>query len=366
MKAYWQLTLAQLRIFLRNRQVLFWTLAFPIFLMVMLGSFLGNGNGVSVTIGYVDQDQSVQSKQLASLLKKNEAISLEKSSSKKEALSKLKKGDVQLVLQVPKGYETRMKSAAQDEKPFRLPVFYNETNMAVSQVGQQLVNNAVDAISKQKADYKPSVVINPKGVETLNLRYIDFLVPGIVAMMIMSNNMNGVAGQIASWRERGILRRMQGTTLKAHTFIAAQITARLMLNGLQALIVLGVARLAFDVEIRGSWMTLVSFVILGTLAFMAIGFIIAGIAKTPESAGPIAGFLSFPMLFLGGVFFPIKNMPEFLQPIVHILPIAHLTTAMRETMNVGASFMSLGTEALILGCWLIGAFIVASLTFKWE
>ncbi|MDN4527396.1 ABC transporter permease [Fictibacillus fluitans] len=366
MKAYWQLTLAQLRIFLRNRQVLFWTLAFPIFLMVMLGSFLGNGNGMSVTIGYVDKDHSSQSKQLAEVLKKNEAISLDKSSSKKDALSQLKQGDVQLVVEVPKGYEERMKNSEQNGKPFTLPVFYNETDMAVSQVGQQLVYNAVDAVSKQKADYKPAVVINPKGVETLNLRYIDFLVPGIVAMMILSNNMNGVAGQIASWRERGILRRMQGTTLKAHTFIAAQITARLMLNGLQALIVLLVARLVFDVEVRGSWLTLVSFVILGTLAFMAIGFIIAGIAKTPESAGPIAGFLSFPMLFLGGVFFPIKNMPEFLQPIVHILPIAHLTTAMRETMNVGASFMSLGTEALVLGGWIIGAFIVASLTFKWE
>jgi ABC-2 type transport system permease protein len=238
--------------------------------------------------------------------------------------------------------------------------------MAGSQVGIQLVNNVVDGISKEKVDYHPVVLTDSKGIETLNLKYIDFLVPGIVAMMIMSNNMNGVAGQIAAWRERGILRRMQGTTLKASTFIAAQISARLVLNGLQALIVLGVAHLIFGIEVRGSWFTLISFVILGTLAFMAIGFIIAGIAKTPESATPIAGFLSFPMLFLGGVFFPIKNMPEFLQPIVHILPIAHLSHALRETMNVGASFMSLGSEALILGGWLVGAFIIASYTFKWE
>jgi ABC-2 type transport system permease protein len=185
-------------------------------------------------------------------------------------------------------------------------------------------------------------------------------------MMIMSNNMNGVAGQIAAWRERGILRRMQGTTLKASTFIAAQITARLMLNGLQALLVLVIAQLIFGVDVRGSWLTLITFVILGTLAFMAIGFIIAGIAKTPESAAPIAGFLSFPMLFLGGVFFPIKNMPEFLQPIVGVLPISHLSHALREVMNVGASFLTLGTETLILGCWVLGAFIVASYTFKWE
>ena len=366
MKAYWQLTLTQLRIFLRNRQVLFWTLAFPIFLMVMLGSFLGNGNGMSVSIGIVDQDQSLQSKEFLSVVKKSEVIDLQKENSEDKAFEQLKKGDIQLVVVIPKGYGDSLLSLTAGSKPFSIPVYYNETNLAVSQVGLQLVNNAVDGISKEKVDYTPIVVTAAKGIKTLNLKYIDFLVPGIVAMMIMSNNMNGVAGQIASWRERGILRRMQGTTLKASTFIAAQISARLLLNGTQALIVLGVARLFFGVEVRGSWFTLISFVILGTLAFMAIGFIIAGIAKTPESAAPIAGFLSFPMLFLGGVFFPIKNMPEFLQPIVHILPIAHLSHALRETMNVGASFMSLGSEALILGGWLIGAFVVASYTFKWE
>ncbi|MFC7373515.1 ABC transporter permease [Fictibacillus iocasae] len=364
MRAYWQLTLSQIRIFLRNRQVLFWTLAFPIFLMIMLGSFLGNGNGISITIGLVDQDQSDQSQSFIAELKKNEAISIEKSK-EKTALKQLKKGDLQLVVIIPKGYGTTV-SAEPGAQPFQMPVYYNETNFAVSQVGLQLVNSAVDAISKEKTGYKPVVVTDSKGVEALNLRYIDFLVPGIVAMMIMSNNMNGVAGQIASWRERGILRRMQGTTLKASTFIAAQITARFLLNGLQALVVLGVAWAVFGIEVRGSWFTLITFVALGTLAFMAVGFIIAGIAKTPESAGPIAGFLSFPMLFLGGVFFPIKNMPEFLQPIVHVLPIAHLSHALRETMNVGATFASLGMEALILGGWLIGAFIVASYTFKWE
>jgi ABC-2 type transport system permease protein len=365
MRAYYQLTLAQLRIFLRNRQVLFWTLAFPVFLMVMLGSFLGKGSGMSLTVAVVDQDRSEQSKVLLDELKKNEAISLETEQVEKEALQQLKNGDLQLVVAIPEGYGDRV-GAGENGNPLQLPVYYNETNFAVSQVGLQLVNNAVDTISKKQVDYKPVIVTDAKGVEALNLRYIDFLVPGIVAMMIMSNNMNGVAGQISSWRERGILRRMQGTTLKASTFIAAQITARFMLNGLQALIVLGIGWLIFGVEVKGSWLTLITFVTLGTLAFMAIGFIIAGIAKNPESAGPIAGFLSFPMLFLGGVFFPIKDMPDFIQPVVQILPIAHLSHALRETMNVGASFMDLGIEAAVLGGWLIGAFIVASYTFKWE
>lgn len=365
MRAYWQLTLSQLRIFIRNRQVLFWTLAFPIFLMVMLGSFLGNGNGISVTIGVVDQDNSSQSKEFARILAQNEVVHLEAIQSKDNALKQVKEGDVQLVVVIPQGYGKMINSTISDEQ-FEVPVYYNETNIAASQIGLTLVNSVVDGISKEKGNYQPTITTESQGVEALNLSYIDFLVPGILAMMIMSNNMNGVAGQIAAWRERGILRRMQGTTLKASTFIAAQITARLMLNGMQALIVLVVAHLVFGVSVNGSWLSLITFVVLGTLAFMAIGFIIAGIAKTPESAAPIAGFLSFPMLFLGGVFFPVREMPEFLQPVVNVIPISHLSHALRETMNVGTSFMELGSEALILGCWIIGAFIVASYTFKWE
>jgi ABC-2 type transport system permease protein len=366
MKAYWQLTLAQLRIFLRNRQVLIWTLVFPILLMSMLGSFLGNGNGLSLTIGIVDKDHSTFSSEFVKQLKKNEAIDLEIRKDEERALSSLKKGDLQLVVIIPKGYESNLKNRESNAKPFTIPVYFNDTNVAISQVGLTLVNEIVDEVSKQMVSYEPIVVMESQGIEALQLKYIDFLVPGIVAMMIMSNNMNGVAGQIAAWRERGILRRMQGTTLKASTFIAAQITARLMMNGLQATIVLLVAHLLFGVEVRGSWFTLIGFIILGTLAFMAIGFIIAGIAKTPESAGPIAGVLSFPLLFLGGVFFPIRNMPEFLQPIVNLLPISHLSTALRETMNVGATLTSLGTEVAVLGGWLIFAFFVASKTFKWE
>ncbi|MCA1320632.1 ABC transporter permease [Bacillus tianshenii] len=366
MRAYWQLTLGQLRIFLRNRQVLFWTLAFPIFLMVMLGSFLGNGREISVSLAVIDEDKSDESKALIEIFKDYKALDLTMMDDRDEAFDVLKEGELNLVVVIPEGYGDFLAEAVSDTNPFTLPLFYDETNMAVSQLGIQLVNSTVDSISKEMVQYSPLLETKPEGIEALNLQYIDFLVPGIVAMMIMSNNMNGVAGQIASWRERGILRRMQGTTLKASTFIAAQITARLLLNGFQALIVLLVAQLIFDVEVRGSWFTLVSFVILGTLAFMAIGFIIAGIAKTPESAAPIAGFLSFPLLFLGGVFFPISDMPEFLQPIVNVLPISHLSHALRETMNVGASFLTLGTEALILGCWLVGAFIVASYTFKWE
>jgi|GEM_PF-206007 len=371
--AYIQLTLAQLRIFARNRQMLFFTLLFPLLLMVMLGSFIGKGGSVSLNTVIVDQDATPQSQSLIAMLEDSSVSPLKAIVSPDEAGSQalLKKGDKQFVIVIPSGYGAQIAaveaaSSASAVNPTNLQVYYDETDASRANVGLAVIGQLVDGVSKKITQYKPAVMVEGKGVRSLNLKYIDFLVPGIVAMMIMSNNLNGVAGQISSWRERGVLRRMQSTTLTAPTFIGAQITARLLLNSIQALFVVLIGSLFFHTQVNGSWWLLVFFIVLGTLAFMAVGFIIAGLAKTPESAGPIAGVISFPLMFLGGVFFPTNSMPGAFQAVVNVLPISHLSTALRQVMNVGAGFGDLWMQAAVLGGWAIVAFIVASFTFRWD
>lgn len=368
MKAYIQLTLGQLRLFARNRQVLFFSLLFPILLMLALGSFLGGGSQVSVSSVIVDLDDTDASRAVVHAFKLQSAVQIQQQSSEQEALDALKRGDRQLAVVIPKGYGEAAAAAAKGGAAAKasVSIYYDEKNLAASQLGIAFAGGVVDGISKGMTGYSPAVTIDAKPVESLGLKYIDFLVPGIVAMMIMSSNLNGVAGQIASWRERGVLRRMQSTTLKARTFIAAQITARLLLNGSQALIVLLIGSLVFGTKVSGSWLLLLFYVVLGTLVFMSIGFIIAGLAKTPESAGPIAGLISFPLLFLGNVFFPVRNMPELLQPVVKALPITHLSETLREVMNVGSGMSALWPETAILLGWLVASFVIATLSFKWE
>jgi len=370
MRGYLQLTLSQLRLFGRNRQVLIWSLFFPIFFMIMLGSLLGNDGGVSVTVTVVDRDGSPAARTLVETFKQAAVLDLSEASDLEAELGALKRADRQLVVEIPKGYGEALAAvsggAGGAGSGAKLLVHYDQTNLNATQVGLPVIGQIADGISKGLTGYKPVLAVEAVGVQSLNLKYIDFLVPGIVAMMIMSNNLNGVAGQIASWRERGILRRMQSTPLHASTFIAAQITARLVLNAAQAIIVLLVGSLVFGTQVNGSWLLLLFFVVVGTLCFMSIGFIIASLARTPESAGPIAGLISFPMMFLGNVFFPIKNMPEFLQPFVKSLPITHLSNVLRQVMNVGAGLGDLWVDSLLLFAWMIGAFVVSSLTFRWE
>ncbi|MCQ6561496.1 ABC transporter permease [Paenibacillus mendelii] len=383
MKAYLQLTVSQLKLFARNRQMLVFTLFFPVFFMLMFGFLFNNDGPMSLDASIIDQDRTEASQELASRFGQTGVLNIKTSDTEAAALDALKHNDLGLVVVIPEGYGDSLSKFAQVSEPSsggtnggsaavnagtpaQIRMIYDSSNLTTAGMAKAAVNAVTDGVSKELVHFTPAVTVAEESVQSQQLSYIDFLVPGIVAMMIMSNNLNGVAGQIASWRERGVLRRMQSTMLRPSSFIAAQITARLALNGVQAVIVLLIGQFIFGTQVRGSWGTLLFFVIIGTLAFMSIGFIVASLARTPESANPIAAFLSFPMMFLGGVFFPIKNMPEFVQKIVNLLPIAHLSTAMREVMNTGAGFASLWTQTLVLGGWMIVAFAIASYTFKWE
>ncbi|TCZ73590.1 ABC transporter permease [Paenibacillus albiflavus] len=381
MKAYLNLTLAQLKLFIRNRQTLGFSLLFPIFFMFVFGYLFNSNNSISLDAAVIDQDRTEASKRLMDEFERSGILHITKYENEDAALIALKNNEINLVLVIPADYNDELKqftekvvqnhnqssiSTAPDVQAAHIRMYYDQSNVATAGIAKTTVAAIVDGISKQIVHFQPAITIDEQGIQSLNLAYIDFIIPGIVAMMIMSNNLNMVAGQIASWRERGVLRRMQSTTLRASTFIAAQISARLILSSVQTFILLLIGHFVFDVQVRGSWLVLLLFVILGTLAFMSIGFIVASLAKTPESANPIAGLISFPMMFLGGVFFPIKNTPEFLQPVVHALPISHLSTALRQVMNTGADLIALSTEAMVLGCWMIAAFALASIIFKWE
>jgi ABC-2 type transport system permease protein len=363
MKAYIQLTLAQLKLFARNRTVIFWTTFFPLFLMVMLGLFLGGGGGTTISLAWVDQDQSTHSEELKASFLEVEAIELEEWEDLDSAIAEIEEGKVSFVIQIPKGFGNEL---SQNQAIPTLDVYYDEINQSIAQLGFAIIDQVVDSINKELVNFEETVVVERKGIKSLDLSYLDFLVPGIAALMILSSNMNGVAAQIASWRERGILRRLQSTGLPASTFIAAQITARLALNITQAVLVLGVGIFLLGAQMNGNWLLLFFYLILGILVFMSLGFIIAGLAKTPEHAAPIAGFLSFPMFFLGGIFFPITNMPDFLQPIVYAIPISHLADVLRQVMNVGAGMTELWIPTVILLVWFIVSFGIASKIFKWE
>ncbi|MFD1394333.1 ABC transporter permease [Kroppenstedtia eburnea] len=372
MKAYWRLTWAQLLLFIRNKNTIIWSLILPVLMILALGTFLGKGTDqFQLTLAVADEDDTTASRALVKSLAETGPGFATVNTTRAEGMSRVKQGDAQALVVLKRGLGERLRSAEGGDRgagdsSALVSLYLDRSNPTVSQVGSTVIGEAVDRLNKEAVNYRPPVGMEVVNIQTRPLGYIDFLVPGILSLMIMSNNLNGVAATIASWRERGILRRMQGTPLKSSTFIAAQITARVLLNGLQAVLLILVAYFVYGVHVYGSWVLLLMFLLLGTLTFMSMGFIIASLTRTPESAGPIAGMISFPMIFVGGIFFPVRDLPGILQPVVKAIPIGYLTDALRAVMNEGATLAQTATPATVLTAWLVVSFTVASLTFRWD
>ncbi|WP_124726462.1 ABC transporter permease [Staphylospora marina] len=365
MKAYLELVRAQLLLFARNRNILIFSLLIPVLIILLLGGLGGDGNDFSVRLGIHDADRSAESVRFSGELSKIEGVKLTQGE-KENLLRDLRKGELDLVLEIRSGFGRDLRNGQPSAGESRVVLYLDKSNAAMARMGTDLIGMKLDAWNKERTGYRPLISMDVADVRGNRLGYIDFLVPGILALMIMNNNLNGVAGAIASWRERGILRRMQSTPLSSASFIAGQMTARVLLGFVQAVVVLLISRFVFDVNVEGSWGLLFLLILLGTLTFMSMGFIIASLSRTPETAGPIAGLISFPMMFVGGIFFPLRDMPDILQPVVHALPISWLSTALRQVMNEGAGWTDVLMPGGVLLAWLAGSFLVAALTFRWD
>ena len=171
--------------------------------------------------------------------------------------------------------------------------------------------------------------IKQQSVKARNFRYIDFLLPGVIAMSIMQMSVFSVAFVFARYKEQGILKRLLATPMRPHQFVTANIITRLFMAVAQValFIVLGVAY--FHVPIVGAYWLLAVCVVMGALMFLGLGFTVSGLSKNIETVPVLANIVVFPMLFLGNVFFSAAKMPAWLRSVADYLPLTFLSSALR-------------------------------------
>ena len=167
------------------------------------------------------------------------------------------------------------------------------------------------------------------------------------------------------FREMRILKRILVTPLRPSRFITGQIGARIMLALAQVtlMLVLGVV---LGATVRGDWIVILGLAAVGNLIFLGLGFGIAGLTKTVDGAQNLAALLTFPLMFLTGLFFPLESMPDAIQTVVAWLPMTPLVDAMRSVTLEGAGFLDLGPQLAVLGLWVAIAFAFARGTFRFS
>lgn len=193
--------------------------------------------------------------------------------------------------------------------------------------------------------------------------YFDFVLPGLLAMGLMQLLMVGMAGSIARYREMQILKRMVVTPVRASSFIAGQVTSRLLLAVVKLGLMLGLG-IALGASVAGSWTLMITVATAGNLVFLTLAFVVAGRVDTVEGANNLAGLATIPLMFLSGMFFPIETMPEFLQTAVRYLPITPVIDALRAIALEGAGITDIGSELAVISAWIVTGFVLARATFR--
>ena len=360
MKAFGNLLVSDLKQFFRQRSAVFFAFGFPLLFMIIFGFAFSGSENVSYDIGLVDQDASTISGQISQAIRRIPIFKITEGSLNDE-LAKLKKGDIQAVVLIPSGTQSNISA----RKTTNITVYYDPSQISSSPIIISVLSQATDQINLQFASEPMLIELTPEAVQAHNLRYIDFLVPGVLAMSILFLGLFGSLN-IVDRRERKILKRFSATPVGRSTMLYSQIVYRMILVVLQALIIIIVAHLVFGVSVVGNWLLLLGLLLLGILTFISIGYLALSRAATQEGALPIIQLIQFPMLFLSGIFFPIDIMPSFMRPIVNIMPLTYLGDALRQVMVGATPLFPLHVDAAVLGSWLIVSLLLTVRFFRWE
>jgi ABC-2 type transport system permease protein len=239
---------------------------------------------------------------------------------------------------------------------------YNETEGPVSRIAVGVVRQTlIDA-----AGGPPPMPIEVRPVTAQDVSFMDVFAPGILAMSLMNSGVIGLATAFVTYRERGILRRIRVTPFPLPSFILARVFSQVLIAGLQAVILIGLAWAFFGLHLRGNPLVLLVAIVVGALAFLAIGFAISGIAPNAETAASYANLITFPMLFLSGIFFSMENAPAWLRPITNVLPLTYLVNALRGPMTFGRGLDAIWPDLLALLVTFAVAMAIAVRFFRWD
>ena len=197
-------------------------------------------------------------------------------------------------------------------------------------------------------------------------RYIDFLIPGLLAFMLMNLSIAGSGFNLVEYRRRGILKRLFVTPIRPQDFIISIVLARLVIVMIQLSVVLSFALLVLDIQLIGGLFSMYGMIILGSLIFLCFGFCFGSIAKTQEAIRPLVTSFTFPQLILSGVFFPINSLPDIIQPLAKILPLSVIASGLRGIANDGLTLLSFDLNLVGVIFWLVISFIFATRYFVWR
>jgi ABC-type multidrug transport system permease subunit len=334
----YQLTSIRFRLILREPEAIFWIFIFPILLAVGLGIAFRNRPADVLPV-------AATTPQLTQALARDPGLKAQ-------------------TLDEPAGHHalstgTILLLAIQ--RPESVEYSYDDTNPD-ARIARLLSNQAIQSAAGRR---DPLPAVNQLIHET-GSRYIDFVVPGLLGMNLMGSAMWGLGFSIVEARQKKLLKRLVASPMPRWQYLASFLLSRLAMLVIEVVVFLGFARLVFAVPFRGPLWQLALLCVLTSLAFSALGLLVATRARTMEAVSGLMNLVMLPMWILSGVFFSASRFPAVIQPIVRALPLTAAIDAIRANMLQGQTLTQMLSPIAILVAWFIVPFAISLRIFRWR
>jgi ABC-2 type transport system permease protein len=200
----------------------------------------------------------------------------------------------------------------------------------------------------------------------LNEKDRAILVPGIAGMSVMTTTFTALAFNVTFLREQGILKRIKGTPLPPLAYFGGLIANAVVNAVVQVALVIAIGRVIYSVPLPDDWAQLVLFVLLGVVAFSALGIAMAQAIPNFDSAAAYVNAVFLPLIFISGVFYESKHLPSALDAIARVLPLRPVIDGLRGSIVPGSGMTHHVEGLVVLALWATGGIFLALRYFRWE
>jgi ABC-2 type transport system permease protein len=351
--------------FSRSKLRLVMLVLMPLFMMVMVGFIFPSGSSISNTpIALANTDTGSLGtrfvQQLETINNKTEMMKLITATNFDDIKNKLQNSEVNGGIIIPVNFSSNILAGKQGE----IIVVIDQSNPQMSVTIESVLSKTVAMMGEQTAIHNLNVtyqvsmtragsMVTPynvqfKGIVPGEPNYFQFVAPGIIAMVVMMALMTGLPHAISYEKDIGTLDGMLAAPISRLSIILGKVMAQTVRGMIQGFIILLLAVVLFGVVIEGNILLVIALIILTVFSFVGLGILITSFTEKEETATMVMMTIMFPMMFLSGVFFPLQQMPWYMQDLAHFLPLTYATTALRKVMVLGADIPAVGTEILIL------------------
>jgi ABC-2 type transport system permease protein len=352
--------------FYRERTAMFFTMAFPIILILVFGTIFMDQENVSFNLYVQDLDHTDSSAQLVKTLELDGKFKITKVEPAINATQYAKDNKLNLVLVIPEGFERSLMQRMERNDlnaSVTITYIYDPSSTSVS-TKMEILNSVFAGINQRMSGKPPFIMSAETSILTKKYRFIEFFIPGIIAMAVMTASLFGTVNLNTELRQKGVIRKLSTTPITRTDWILANILYQFILAVISTIAMLLVSYAVFRVSLRiNAWLPV--FLVLDVFAFVGIGMILTRFVREAQSAAAAANAIMFPMMFLSGSFFPIEMMPGFLQTLARILPLYYVNEGLRASM-VFVDNMAALRHSAIIGVFAAVVFIMGIIATKWE